>query len=370
MKIPDYLSPIVGYRVWAWENPNLVSLNGRVSWPQGQPLKATCPISACSISKRAIFDYEVSEHEAPQSTCTCGIYATKGPELLYGFGLRQLGIEGEVFLWGTVVEHTYGWRTQYAYPKSLVITREMVPYGAKNAESFLAALIAYRADVFLSVSERKLVLWTKRSGYGKDGLNVLRQAANSVHRVRVAILSDRQERVSTLAQQVKLSGNAQLIFSHAVLPLLTAEHHPLLRHLRHQGVRVVLFDSQNLEYDLSSIRAIRERAGDVAIIAIAPVADLHVVAAAMQAGADEILSDADVGNLPTYLRNCGWSWRTRKRSLNLWGGTLNPSSGTPPSGTPPPGSATPPTASVWVPWGSGPHPIRPRGVALPVPISA
>ena len=342
--------------MWAWENPNLVSLNGGAPWPQGQPLKATC------LSRRVALGYEVSEHEAPQSTCTCGIYATKDHELLYGFGLRQLGIEGEVFLWGTVVEHTYGWRTQYAYPKSLVITREMVPYGAKNAESFLAALIAYRADVFLSVSERKLVLWTKRSGYGKDGLNVLRQAANSVHRVRVAILSDKQERVQVLTQQVKLSENAKVIFAHSVLPLTAGKDQPLLRHLRHQGVRVVLFDSQNLECDLSSIRAIRENAGDVAIIAITPDVGHGRVIAALEAGVDEILSDADVGNLPTYLRNYGWPWRTRKRSLNLWGGTSNP-----PSGTAPPGSSTPPTASVWVLWGSGPRPIRPRGVALPVP---
>lgn len=136
------------------------------------------------------------------------------------------------------------------------------------------------------------------------------QAANSVHRVRVAILSDRQERVSTLAQQVKLSENAQVIFAQTVLPLTAGKDQPFLRHLRHQGVRVVLFDSLNLEYDLSSIRAIRERAADVAIIAIAPFADLHVMAAAMQAGA--------------LLMRCAFPFCTRRSSpkIRRFGGAV------------------------------------------------
>jgi len=41
---------------------------------------------------------------------------------LAGLGLRPYGICGEVYLWGTVIEHRSGWRAQFAYPKSFVLS--------------------------------------------------------------------------------------------------------------------------------------------------------------------------------------------------------------------------------------------------------
>ena len=41
MKIPDYVSPIVAYRVWGWDGSGLASLSGE-SWPTGHALTAQC----------------------------------------------------------------------------------------------------------------------------------------------------------------------------------------------------------------------------------------------------------------------------------------------------------------------------------------
>jgi hypothetical protein len=63
-------------------------------------------------------------HEAPQATCTCGIYADKSFDHLRDQGYLRRGIGGEVYLWGKVIEHQSGWRAQFAYPKTLVLSPE------------------------------------------------------------------------------------------------------------------------------------------------------------------------------------------------------------------------------------------------------
>ena len=44
MSIPDYISPIVGYRVWTWNTMGLKSLCGE-RWHPGQSLAARCRAS-------------------------------------------------------------------------------------------------------------------------------------------------------------------------------------------------------------------------------------------------------------------------------------------------------------------------------------
>jgi hypothetical protein len=48
-------------------------------------------------------------------------------ERLRQSGYEQRGIHGEVYLWGTVVEHKLGWRAQFAYPKSLFLPPDAIP---------------------------------------------------------------------------------------------------------------------------------------------------------------------------------------------------------------------------------------------------
>ena len=141
MSIPDYISPIVGYRVWHWDALGLKSLNG-IPWLPGRPLSAACKIAlARTIAGRA--EHRHVTHEAPHENCTCGVYAAKSVGHLRTYGYMQYGIYGEVWLWGTVVEHEAGWRAQNAYPKNFVVPLEMMPLGMSRLESWLTTLAAY-----------------------------------------------------------------------------------------------------------------------------------------------------------------------------------------------------------------------------------
>ena len=128
MTAPDYISPMVGYRVWQWDALGLKSLNG-VQWHPGKAFAAECRTQGCQ--------------EPPRSDCTCGIYASKSLNDLRWTGYTHHGIHGEVCLWGTIVEHERGWRAQFAYPKNLVVPLSMLPLGMSSVESRLAILAAY-----------------------------------------------------------------------------------------------------------------------------------------------------------------------------------------------------------------------------------
>jgi hypothetical protein len=119
VKIPDYISPVVGYRVWQWDTAGLKSLNGE-PWLPGLPLAAGCRATArVPIVGRAEAAHDA--HEAPHSNCTCGVYATKNIEELGRSGYERYGIHGEVYMWGTVVEH----KTWLACP--VRVSEEFIP---------------------------------------------------------------------------------------------------------------------------------------------------------------------------------------------------------------------------------------------------
>src|SRR6266481_1046762 len=79
-------------------------------------------------------------HEAPHSTCSCGVYATKNIEHLRQSGYERYGIHGEVYLWGTVIEHERGWRAQFAYPKNLFLSPDILPFTMAGIQSRLKTL--------------------------------------------------------------------------------------------------------------------------------------------------------------------------------------------------------------------------------------
>jgi hypothetical protein len=161
VKIPDLISPIVGHRVWRWDAAGLRSLNGK-PWSPRQPLAAKCGAGKADAA-----------HEVPQTDCTCGVYAAKNLEHLRQLGYEGSGIRGEVHLWGTVVEHELGWRAQFAYPKTLFLTPDVIPSGTKEMESRLGALVAYDTDVFIVGCGQSIPLCRKGSGFDAAGLDYL-----------------------------------------------------------------------------------------------------------------------------------------------------------------------------------------------------
>jgi DNA-binding CsgD family transcriptional regulator len=188
MTIPDLISPIIGYRVWQWDGSRIASLNGH-AWLAGRAMEATCNLGRL--------------HQAPQTDCACGIYAVKTAEQLDR--MRSGGIFGEVYLWGTVVEHELGWRAQFAYPKNLILPFEIIAgwwieqqifqivaelrafeqisgwrgAGMIPEASDLQALLNYGVDLFIDNSKDRIPLWKKGSGF-ESGLDYMQKVASGL----------------------------------------------------------------------------------------------------------------------------------------------------------------------------------------------
>jgi hypothetical protein len=168
VSIPDYISPIVGYRVWTWDTTGLKSLCGE-RWHPGQSLAARCRASA--VVGRADVVHDV--RDIPQANCTCGVYAVKTLHHFRSAGYERYGIHGEVYLWGTVVEHELGWRAQFAYPKTLFLPPDLIPSDTKEMEARLGALAAYDTDIFIVGGGQKIPLCRRGSGFDAAGLDYL-----------------------------------------------------------------------------------------------------------------------------------------------------------------------------------------------------
>lgn len=163
MIIPDYISPVVGYRVWQWDATGLRSLNG-TQWQPGKMIEAECMIQG---------------HEVPQLGCKCGVHAAKTVAHLRREEYDRNGIYGEVYLWGTVVEHQQGWRAQFAYPKNFVVPFEMMPFTMSRVESWLTTLATYDCDIFVHRIKGTVLLWHSGSGYDAAGLDLIMQQSKS-----------------------------------------------------------------------------------------------------------------------------------------------------------------------------------------------
>jgi hypothetical protein len=203
MTAPDFISPVVGYRVWQWDAAGLKSLNGIV-WCPGEAFTAQCKTQGC--------------YEAPKSDCTCGVYAAKTLDHLRRIGYTQDRFQGEVWLWGTVVEHEDGWRAQFAYPKNFVVPLSTVPLGMSRVESWLATLAAYRCDIFVDGKTGTVPLWRKDSGVDADGLDLLVQQCNAWYARRAEQRRiKRGDRIVVLGHGIAVVEHADDDQVHAVL---------------------------------------------------------------------------------------------------------------------------------------------------------
>ena len=142
-------------------------------WHPGHSLAARCRASTVvgPIVGRAGAVHDA--HEPPQTNCTCGVYAARTVEHLHQCGYKKFGIHGEVYLWGTVVEHERGWRAQFAYPKSLVLQPDAIPSDTKEMEARLRALAAYDTDIFIVGCGQSIPLCRRGLGFDAAGLDYL-----------------------------------------------------------------------------------------------------------------------------------------------------------------------------------------------------
>lgn len=244
MKIPDYISPIIGYRVWQWDAAGLRSLNGE-PWAPGKALAAGCRYVSSGLAghEEAMHD----AHDAPQENCTCGVYAAKSLAHLRTFGYTQYGIHGEVNLWGTVVEHELGWRAQFAYPKTLFLSPDALPFTVAAMQSWLETLTAYRADIVLAERKRNVCLWTEDAGYSPAGLDCLIGMSKRYYDRR------RQERTLKKGDRVAVLGRGIAVVERAD----ERELHAVLwnRSMLRIGRKELVWDRPNMRWETDAMDA-------------------------------------------------------------------------------------------------------------------
>jgi hypothetical protein len=239
MKIPDYIYPVVGYRVWRWTATGLHSLNGE-PWVADRPLEARCRAAVPGTivcREQAVH----GAHELPHPDCTCGVYAAKSIEHLRQFGYEDRGIHGEVDLWGTVVEHKLGWRAQFAYPKSLFLPFQLVPFTLAELDRRLNILTAFRADIFVFRDNEGVRLWSNCSGYDAAGLDYIIQMRQKHYR------RQQHERILKKGDRVALLGRGlavveQVDNKEAVVVLWN-------RHVVRIARKDIVLDQQNMRWE-------------------------------------------------------------------------------------------------------------------------
>jgi hypothetical protein len=171
MTVPDYISPVVGFRVWQWDATGLRSLNGE-KWVAHQPLSAVCRADTTG-SVAGLSRATHSPDQLPCLKCSCGIYAAKTTEHLRQCGYKKFGVHGEVYLWGIVVEHERGWRAEFAYPKTFVLAPATIPFSLSEINVRLKTLAEFGTDVFLVRDHERVALWKRGSGLDAAGLDYL-----------------------------------------------------------------------------------------------------------------------------------------------------------------------------------------------------
>jgi hypothetical protein len=107
------IEPVVGWRVWRLQRVggrlSLISATRDHVWPEADALEASCWID------------HGADGGVPHPQCRCGIYAASSPSILPEANVitPETCVVGAIAMWGSVVEHARGARSQFAYPARL-----------------------------------------------------------------------------------------------------------------------------------------------------------------------------------------------------------------------------------------------------------
>lgn len=128
MRVPDHFEAITAYRAWGvWDNGLLTGQAHPEVWPPYQTLQARCSHIGKSSSAGAHIRDGVFL-DAPIQLCSCGIYSLKDREaaecrtaMVMHFSLMdgRPQVWGKIRIWGRVIEHEAGYRSEFAYPEEI-----------------------------------------------------------------------------------------------------------------------------------------------------------------------------------------------------------------------------------------------------------
>lgn len=115
------IEPVLGWRAWRLRRIEgglrIVPTTPRSAWEPRVAIHATC--SGSHTREYMVYNPELAAtHRSPEPGCTCGIHAIKDPGRLARAG-RSAAVVGRVAMWGRVIEHTKGYRAEFAYPSRL-----------------------------------------------------------------------------------------------------------------------------------------------------------------------------------------------------------------------------------------------------------
>lgn len=119
----------VGWRWWLVKDGKLTGVVYKTEWPTKGPIQAFhMPVEKTPVD-HPLF--------APSGTCQCGVYARETPS---GIHQSSLGVShyalGITVGWGKVVQHTSGWRSQFARPLCVVRPKRKDPVLELVAKSY------------------------------------------------------------------------------------------------------------------------------------------------------------------------------------------------------------------------------------------
>jgi hypothetical protein len=97
-------------------------------------------------------------------------------ERLRQCGYKSFGVHGEVYLWGKVVEHERGWRAQFAYPKTLFLAADTIPFSLSGFEAAgLDYLIKTRTEYYVCRQQERTLKKGDRVAVLGHGIAVVEQ---------------------------------------------------------------------------------------------------------------------------------------------------------------------------------------------------
>jgi preprotein translocase subunit YajC len=80
-----------------------------------------------------------------------------------------------------VVEHELGWRAKFAYPKSLFLPPDAVPFTFSEIDARMTTLIAFGTDISIIDEHESIRFWKKGSGFDAEGLDYLIKTRNEYY---------------------------------------------------------------------------------------------------------------------------------------------------------------------------------------------